>query len=1225
MKLEDHVEKIRLKVEEAVKNTLDRCGITESENAFSQQAINGIEVGNVQQLIQSIHAEKTKWSDCYNVIVDDYSFTLFNRLVCMKVLEAHGLYPEMITQRQQHSGKSYSHYMWLESNLEYKNDAFEGIGAFISWQFNQLASECDLFSTDIPLHMIPTSTFIKEIIDLINLIDEDDQVDEEIWKNGNILSQIYEIYNNSKKAALKESGDKVEYDKVHIQSQIYTPEWVVKFLVDNSLGKLYLEMYPDSDIKNTHKIIGDFTESTRSVKPLDEIKVIDPCVGSGNFLLYCFDLFYDMYIDQIENYGADYSKRDIPQLIIEKNLHGIDLDERAVQLTKVGLFIKAKTKRNSIKLNHYNVVSASFRLPDYSKIGILFDAQYFSKDFSELLRDVWSDLKQAHKFGSLLRIDEKFEIKKKELKKELGGPQITFDNYEKVSEFDLFATNFYDKLGEAVKNYATDDTRRFDAQATTEAMAFLKIVTEKYDIVASNPPYTDSADMGEQLHDFIDENYKSPMKFTGNLYVAFYKRNYEFINNNGFLAMIHPLTFMYLSTYKDMRIHILCNASIELFVDYGLSNLFGLTMVDPAFYVLRKKVDANHISSFISLDQYTRTSEEKYKKQYCLDALDSIIEHTSNKNVVYVNQNEFKKIEDWPFIYNVSDELRNNFAAGSVEKAGIKVAQGLATSSNERFVRHWWEVIDKKANPIREKWFTYSKGGPYCKWYGNNWAVVNWANDGAEIKAVKDPKTRKQKSRPQNEQFYKKEGITYTGSGSKGTTFRLQERNALFDVGGSCLFPTGNVKNLEYIMAIMNSRLSFYLIDCLNPTVNTQVGDLKRVPFVKPEKEIETSVSEHASKCIELKKQIDSNYILNGSIMSPLNINSTVTNALLNFISDEILKQSNILIYEMLMDQEINSIYGLSEDDISRMTEKMGVCAASISVFSEAWKAYCNTQNAVDGCDGINVVTIDYTDKEIEEIKEKIQNVLFSKNNELEDFCKLNGINPITVWHLVTNEHVLPLVKARDLVFEWFVYAIRDIISGTDDGIISVNNTDTPITQIIEEYADSKGINSAQLLQMEEFLGKKIRDFMEKDFFVELMNYTNVFMYLPKTPFIWHLSSGVNRGFEALVSIYKWNTDSLYKLKSCYIHKRREQLEFRKTQIPENNTAQTLEEKELIDNQLIEIDGFVEKIDSLIASGYNPTLDDGVGKNIAPLQEKKMLKADVLNANQLKKYLKAEW
>ena len=1138
----------------------------------------------------------------------------------MKVLESHGLYPEMITQRQQHSGKSYAHYMWLETNGQYSSVPFEGLEKYLSWQFDQLSPECDLFAVAIPLHLVPTATFCKEIIDLINAVDDDDQVENDIWKQGNILSQIYEIYNNSKKAALKASGDKVEYDKVHVQSQIYTPEWVVQFLVDNSLGKLYLEMYPDSDIKNQHKIIGDFSEVTREKKPLDEIKIIDPCVGSGNFLLYCFDLLYEMYMDQIDNYGADYSKRKVPELIIERNLHGIDLDERAVQLTKVGLFIKAKTKRSSVHITHYNIVSASFHLPEYSEIGTLFDVQYFSKQFSYLLKDVWGDLQQAYKFGSLLRIDEKFEDVKKTLKEEIGDAQLSLFTYEKAAEFDLFEKSFYEKLGDAISKFAVDDKKRFLAEAASNALTYLKIIVNKYDVVASNPPYTDSADMGTALHDFIDENYKNPMKFVGNLYATFYRRNYDLMQENGMLAMIHPLTFMYLPTYKDMRVHILNNTTIEIFVEYGLSNLFGLTMVDPAFYVVRKHKHNKGNCSFISLDQYTRTPEEKNKKEYCLKALYSIVDHSNDNNVITVDQNDFRKIEDWPFIYNISNALRAHFEAGSIDRAGIKVAQGMATSSNERFVRLWWEINNVYNNPIRDKWFRYAKGGPYCKWYGNNWAVLNWEENGRELRSYKKAVLR-------NQDYYLKKGITYTGSGSKGTTFRLHDIDSLFDVGGSCIFPTGAFNNLEYLIAFLNSRLSFYLIDCLNPTVNTQVGDLKRVPFVRPSKEKEGLISGFAGSCIEKKKHIDEKYILNGAKQSPIVVEKNLTSALISLIAEEIESYVEILIEEWLIDHEINDIYELDESDTARMEEKMGVCAASIPVYKKAVESYIQNENLSDSAISIlnELKSTDMSSTEIEETIKLIQNNLYSKNNEIEDFCRNNSLNPITVWYFVKKEAVLPEVKARNLVLEWFFFAMRDILEKSQDGIISISSTDTSIVQVLEEYADKKGITSAQLLQMEEFLGKKIRDFMEKDFFVELMNYTNVFMYLPKTPFIWHLSSGENRGFEAFVSIYKWNADSLYKLKSNYISKRREKLEFRKTQLSDSDTAQILTEKELIDRQLKEIDQFVKKIDELIASDYDPKLDDGVGKNIAPLQEKKMLKADVLNANQLKKYLKAEW
>lgn len=1223
MKLEDHVEKIRIKVEEAVKNVLDRCGITASENAYVQQMIPGINIGNVEQLVKSIQTEKADWNDCFNEIVDDYAFTLFNRLVCMKVLEAHGLYPEMITQRHQHSGKSYAHYMWLENNQQFKDDAFEGLGDFICYQFEQLSLECELFNTSIPLHMIPTATFLKEIIDLINDIDEDDQIDEDIWKKGNVLSQIYEIYNNSKKAALKAGGDKVEYDKVHVQSQIYTPEWVVKFLVDNSLGKLYLEMYPDSDIKNTYKIIGDFSENTREIKPVDEVKVVDPCVGSGNFLLYCFDLFYDLYMDQIENYGADFNKREVPQIIIEKNLYGMDLDERAVQLTKVGLFIKAKTKRNSVKISHYNVVSASFRLPDYKEIGNLFDAQYFSKDFSDLMKDVWKDLQQAHKFGSLLRIDEKFEDKKKELKAELGEDQLSLFTYEKVVAFDLFANNFYEKLSRALQQYAIDESKKYFAEVTSEAMTYLKVMTDRYDVVASNPPYTDSsAYSGTELSAFLENNYKKPMKFVSNLYASFYKRNYSFLLNNGFLAMIHPMTFMYIPSFDDMRKHIIQNMSINVFVEYGLSNLFGSTMVDPSFYVLEKKKSNRENIPFISLDQYTRTVEEKFKKDYCLEALECIITERKCKDVVYVQQEDFEKIEGEPFIYNISSEFRSKFESKKlVEYADVRA--GIQTSKNERFLRLWWEVGKQnvRCTGNTRRWVHYAKGGPYVKWYGNNWCTIDWKDEGKALQNFLQENGQDLHA----QDYYFKEGITYSASGSKGITFRDHNGMSLFDIGGSCVFPTSKFDNKYYLMALLNSRLSAYILkDCLNPTVNTQPKDLKRLPFSIPEKNVENKISLLAKECVELKKSVDDQYMLNGAEESALEIITTVREAVLDAIKNEIFVMCRILINEAIIDREICRIYNLSNDDMEKVKEKKGECVAYLPVFKEALNSFL-AENDVDEEYISRLSIVNYDSERIGEIKDSIADTLFLQNNELEDFCISNGLNPITIWYFIAHEDVLPMVKARDLIFEWFVYAMRDIIANTDDGIIGINSTDTSITQLMEEYADKKGINSAQLSQMEEYLGRKIRDFMEKDFFVELMNYTNVFMYLPKTPFIWHLSSGTNRGFEALISIYTWNSDSLYKLKSNFIYKRRENLEYRKTQIAGNDTAQALEEKELIDRQLAEIDEFVSKIDELIASGYNPTLDDGVGKNIAPLQERKMLKADVLNVNQLKKYLKAEW
>jgi type I restriction-modification system DNA methylase subunit len=196
-----------------------------------------------------------------------------------------------------------------------------------------------------------------------------------------------------------------------LQSQVYTPRWVVEFLVHNSLGKMYLEMYPDSEIKELYKIANAPKVRVREPKPLHEIKLIDPASGSGNFLLYAFEFFYKLYQDQIDNFGADYDEEDIPKLIIQNNLYGVDLDDRAAQLAQLGLWIKAKQKnRNTTTLN-FNVVSSDFYLPDFDFVYPIFKTGVTDTKQLSVIEEIWTDLQQAHKFGSLVKIEEKLNIK----------------------------------------------------------------------------------------------------------------------------------------------------------------------------------------------------------------------------------------------------------------------------------------------------------------------------------------------------------------------------------------------------------------------------------------------------------------------------------------------------------------------------------------------------------------------------------------------------------------------------------------------------------------------------------------------------------------------------------------------------------------------------------------------------------------------------------------------
>ncbi|MEI7996654.1 MAG: DNA methyltransferase, partial [Methylococcaceae bacterium] len=229
-----------------------------------------------------------------------------------------------MTKQPEHGDRSFGHKAWLEMRPDMRNEELEGIRDYIKSAFDVLGETLPLYDKSFAYALLPDAISLNDIIDAFNAVETDPQVEANIWQSDDILGWLYESYNNVKKADFKASNGKTEYDKVSLQSQVYTPRWVVQFLVDNSLGKLYLEMYPDSEIKAHYKIANAPKTSTRKRKPLPEIKLIDPACGSGNFLLYAFDFFYALYVDQIENYGADYELADVPQLIIENNLHGID-------------------------------------------------------------------------------------------------------------------------------------------------------------------------------------------------------------------------------------------------------------------------------------------------------------------------------------------------------------------------------------------------------------------------------------------------------------------------------------------------------------------------------------------------------------------------------------------------------------------------------------------------------------------------------------------------------------------------------------------------------------------------------------------------------------------------------------------------------------------------------------------------------------------------------------
>ena len=1224
MKLIDHVLHIRSLIQQAIDNRFSRLGLEASEE---NELPENTSIGNREKrnkLESSMATHKQAFGDdsvdARTETINECTFTLFNRLAALKVMEDRELFPEVIRRRVEHGNLSYAHKQWLEEHADERNAERMGLKHFLEDKFQEFSEnyKIPLYSPNYAYAMLPTADELFEIITAFNEIEQDADCGADIWKGDDILGWLYENFNTVEKLALKDSGDKTEYDKVSLQSQVYTPQWVVKFLVDNTLGKMYLEMYPESnfiydeDGKVKYLIANAPTSQMRHPKKLEEIKLIDPACGSGNFLIYAFSLFYDLYLNQIDQYDADYSRRDIPKLIVENNLYGVDLDERAVQLTQIALFIKAmqlKGRRGAMP-TYTHVVSTHFELPEYSKVkGAFISGSDWNETQQKTIHSIWEDLRAAYKFGSLIRVEEQLDALLPVDSSDM------FANQWKADMFD-FKHQMITTLRNQVHQWTGEGSNEYSLAKANDSITFLDILSTKFDVAVANPPYTDSADFGAELKDFVSANYYKPLKFNSNLYACFIKRCCELAGDDGKVGMIHPMTFMYIKTFEDVRKYILTNTHINLFVEYGLSNLFGTVMVDPAFYVLEKDGGTkNNDSLFISLDQYTRTPQEKYKKQYCLEALNDIVTKSQNKHVYQLPQSKLKGIKSYPFIYWISDEFREKFSDKLLDDV-VDVKQGIATSNNNRFLRYWWEITGSN-----QSYYPYSKGGEYAKWAGNLWIYINWEENNVEYIKVK--------GRLQNRNYYFREGITYSGSGSKGTSFRIFPKDCLFDVGGSCIFLTDIYSNRYYLLAFLNSKICFYIAECLNPTVNTQVGDLQRVPFIIPSKGIEELVSALSEQNISIKHYIDSCFIIDKNFKSsPIGYTKDINSELFSFYVSSNGYLSISLLNEAIINGKIFDVYELSVHDRQMVLDKEGLPVGDYSVSSQAKEAYkewlsTNTKfpASPEVWEHIDSLEINEDQPHIDDFESLYQN-----NNGWEEFCIKHKMNPIEVWYQFKNAGILPPQCTQVLAFELITDVIRSVLAKDDDGVIPLTERmgEEQLAGRIEQELVERGYNSAQISQIIQLLGTPLDKYLQDKFFKQLSDHLNLFMYLPKTPFIWHLTSGPHHAIELYISIYKWSRDTVFRIKSVYIANRETALNDRLSGIDISTANGQLEAAELKE-QLKELKVFAEKIDELLASGYDPKLDDGVGKNIAPLQKAGLLSYEVLNAGQLKKYLNADW
>lgn len=1221
MKLIQHVLDIRSLIQKAFENRFDRLGLKVS----GQQPIDLLADNrrDERKRLDNIIADHIKNTGNYALAreeaIRECVFTLFNRIAAIKVMEDRELFPEIIRRRTEHAGRSFAHNAWLEENPDERRAEREGLKHFLNDKFIDLSDKLPIFKAEYPYSLMPTADELYQIIEAFNAVEKDADCGEDIWKGDDILGWLYENFNAVEKQAHKDSGEKTEYHKVSLQSQVYTPKWVVKFLVDNTLVKYYLEMFPDSSLRNKYQVANapepsPFAISGRSRKKLEDMKLIDPGMGSGNFLLYAFEVFYDLYQNQNEQYNAEYSNRDIPRLILENNIYGLDLDERAAQLTQISLYIKAWTLggRRFNKPSHLNVVSTHFTLPEFEDIEMALQMGDGWQEYQmDSLKKVWSDLRNAYKFGSLIRVEE------------------TFDKLLPVDANDLFANEWKHDMF-SFKRIAIEKLRQqlscisgnpYSLSKVNDALTYLEILLNKFDVAVSNPPYTDSADFGAELKAFVEENYRKPYKVNINLYAAFIKRCCELSGDEGKVGMVNPPTFMYIKTFEDLRKYLVEKIHIDLFVEWGYLGMFNpAARVDSAMFVL-DKLQKKEDSTFIKLNDLY----EGHRHKHFVKAYDDLCSNNNNDRVYNLPQSKLKGIKSYPFIYWISDEFREKFGGQTLEDVA-KNAQGMSVSNGEKYQRFHWEVASDKIKMTiddNKRWVNFTKGGPYNKWYGNNWLLVDWDENGKSLKSDKKAVIR-------NQEYHFKKGLTYSSSGSKGSSFRIFPETYLFSGGGPAVIRHDDTSFDDYYMcAILNGSLASYMLGCLNPTVNTTQGDMNRIPFVIPNSLSGSLVSRIAEQCVKIKELLCSYSLIEQNyVQSPIYAGLSPKDAVLQYYIKENALQTQVLLNEAIINEKIFEIYQLNEHDKAMVLAKEGHSIGALPVSEEAKNAYTLWISSETEFIASNELL-----HHIEDLKtcetERIDDfdVLYQSHNDLEEFCIRHNCNPIEAWYQHKNQGVLPPMRTQALAFELIVDVVRSVLSNDDDGVVTIvtNTGEEQLALRIEAELIERGYQPAHISQLFTLLGTSLDKYLSERFFAQLSDYLNLFMYLPKTPFIWHITSGEHHALELYISIYKWNRDTLYRLKSVYAGNREDALKDRLSVLESKADVNAKMEAEEVRLQLRELKSFCDKVDDLLASGYDPKLDDGVGKNIAPLQKRKMLSYDVLNAGQLKKYLNADW
>lgn len=778
-------------------------------NDPAQESVNGrsltaAEKNQRSQLIANIR------QNGFTQTMEEAAYTWFNRFIALRFMEVNNYLPSHTRIFSDESGNFKPEVLSDAANVEIDGLDKELILELLENQENErlykyiIITQCNALNKGLP-EMFEQIGGWTELLFPRNLLREDSviakmitEIPEEDWRDQvQIIGWLYQYYNTEPKdkvfADLKKNI-KISAQAIPAATQLFTPDWIVRYMVENSLGRLWAEGHgkpDDADWKyyldeaeqedpvkaELEKIRAEY----KNIQP-ENIKIIDPCMGSGHILVYAFDVLIDIYR------SCGWGERDAAKSILRNNLYGLDIDRRAYQLAYFAVMMKARQYNRRI--------CSPENQPNLANFADVMGAD--TDMLSGSIRRFAEQFAFADTYGSLMTVTAPADI------------DTAFSDF-----MPTFGLNM----------------RQFDMM-----MKIYKILSQKYDVVCTNPPYMGGSGMNAKLSEFVKSKFPDSKS---DLFACFIEKCGQLAKPHGFYAMITQHAFMFLSSYENLRKKLMQKTTVNMaHLGARAFDEIGGEVVQTTAFVM-----TGHIKDYKGT--YARlvdTVGENEKRDLFL----------SGDKRFAAKQENFSKIPGMPVAYWVSEAVNRCFEKGLKFDEFASPKQGIKTADKDRFLRFWHEINYERSSIFDsniDKWFPCNKGGAFRKWYGNNEYVVNWENDGYEICNFKD-ENGKMKSRPQNLPYMLKEGLTYTNISSSTFGVRYSPPGFIYDAAGSLIYVEN--KKMYYALGLLASNIVLVFTRILSPTMSFEVGQIASIPvYYKPNSTIDSLVKEN----IELSKK----------------------------------------------------------------------------------------------------------------------------------------------------------------------------------------------------------------------------------------------------------------------------------------------------------------------------------------------------------------------------------